>query len=85
MDLADHNIGSRNSFVTLRNKPFPEQILTMIYSEMNCLFCLLCIYHYTVYSWYIAVLFIVELDISGLHVGPHFLAPRARYFYVKSR
>ena len=34
----------------------------------------------TVYSRYIAVVYIAELDISRSHVGPLFLRPRARYF-----
>ena len=36
--------------------------------------------HGTVYSRYIAVVYIVELDISRSHVGPHFFAHRLREF-----
>ena len=34
----------------------------------------------TEYSWYIAVMYITELDISRSHVWPHFWCPTARYF-----
>ena len=34
----------------------------------------------TVYSWYIAVVYIAELDISRSHDGPHFLAYLFREF-----
>ena len=35
----------------------------------------------TVYSWYIAVVYIAELDILRSHVGPHFLAPKSAIFF----
>ena len=38
-------------------------------------------HRYTVYSRYIAVVYIAELDISRSHVGPHFLAPKSKIFF----
>ena len=43
------------------------------------------IVYITVYSRYIAVVYITELDISRSHVGPHFLAPKNAIFFAKSR
>ena len=37
------------------------------------------------YSRYVAVVYILELDISWSHVGPHFLAPKSVIFFAKSR
>ena len=38
------------------------------------------LFGYTVYSRYIAIVYIAELDISRSHVGPHFLAHLFREF-----
>ena len=38
----------------------------------------------TVYSRYIDIVYITELDISQSHVAPHFLAPKSRIFFAKS-
>ena len=40
---------------------------------------------YTVYSRYIAIVYIAELDISWSHIGPHFLAPKNAIFFAKSQ
>ena len=37
----------------------------------------------TVYSWYIAVVYIAELDISQMHVEPHFFVPKSTVFFRK--
>ena len=39
----------------------------------------------TVYSRYIVVVYIAELDVSQSHVGPYILVPKNATFFVKSQ